>query len=87
MHMCIMLAEPALNSKGYDASVKGYYEAALHTARAHLPTLPLVMSFIPPNDFGVPAFIRRLQENGGGDLLIDHRESALPCPPTASLDS
>ena len=65
--------EPALNSAGYDEAVKAYYKAALQRAREHLPpSMPLVMSFIPPNDYAVPAFVNKLKEEGGGSLLIDH---------------
>jgi hypothetical protein len=59
----------------YDAPVKAFYRAALQAARAHLPSLPLVMSFIPPNDHDVPAFVNTLQAAGGGPIVIDHRET------------
>ena len=66
--------EPALNSKGYDAAVKVFYTAAAKAVSGVLPSLPLVMSFIPPNDVAVPAFVKELGAQLGGDtpLLIDH---------------
>ena len=64
--------EPALNTDGYDAAVKAYYRAAVERARAHLPQLPLYMSFIPPNDGAVPAFVGEVKAAGGGAIVIDH---------------
>ena len=65
--------EPALNSYGYNEAVRDYYRRALAAARASLPpSLPLVMSFIPPNDYAVPAFVRALAAGGGGTIWIDH---------------
>jgi len=64
--------EPALNTNGYDAAVKAYYTAAVAAARVHLPSLPLLMSFIPPNDYAVPGFVQDLGAAGGGTMLIDH---------------
>ena len=40
-------------------------------ARAHLPSLPLYLSFIPPNDEAVPAFVAGLVAAGAGRLVID----------------
>jgi len=64
--------EPALNSGGFDAMIKEFYTEALHAARENLPSLPLVLSFIPPNDYAVPAFLNSLMAGGGGQLLADH---------------
>ena len=65
--------EPALNSPGYDQAVKSYYRAAISEARASLPSpLPLLMSFIPPNDDGVPAFMEDMSNSYSAPLLIDH---------------
>ena len=65
--------EPALNSPGYDQAVKGFYRAALSEARAALPSpLPLIMSFIPPNDLNVPSFIEDISNSYSTPLLIDH---------------
>ncbi|EOD08062.1 hypothetical protein EMIHUDRAFT_446395 [Emiliania huxleyi CCMP1516] len=63
--------EPALNSDGHDDAVKAYYRAAVTAARAHLPSLPLYLSFIPPNDEAVPAFVAGLVAAGAGRLVID----------------
>ena len=67
--------EPALNTDGYDAAVKSYYELALNSAREILPDLPLVLSFIPPNDYDVPAFVSDMDERfrGAPPIIIDHR--------------
>ena len=54
--------EPALNTAGYNEAIRTYYAAAMAVARKSLPSLPLVMSFIPPNDEAVPAFVRALNE-------------------------
>ena len=67
--------EPALNTDGYDAAVKTYYRHALRRARASLPSLPLFLSFIPPNDLGVPAFVQSLlasEPSNQGPLIVDH---------------
>lgn len=65
--------EPALNSPGYDQAVKAYYRAAISEARASLPSpMPLLMSFIPPNDYDVPAFIEDMSNAYSSPLLIDH---------------
>jgi len=67
--------EPALNTDGYDAAVKTYYRRALRRARASLPSLPLFLSFIPPNDLGVPAFVQSLltsEPSNAGPLIVDH---------------
>ncbi len=63
--------EPALNSPGYDAAVKQFYRRAVSAARRRLPELPLLLSFIPPNDLAVPAFVRALAADAG-ELLVDH---------------
>ena len=84
--------EPALNTAGYDDSVKAYYRAALSEARASLPSpLPLVMSFIPPNDYAVPAFVEDISNSYSSPILIDHRAcrwsrgccATIPSLPTA----
>ena len=65
--------EPALNSPGHDAAVKDFYRVAVGAARASLQSLQLVLSFIPPNDAAVPAFVEALRAAGSGRLIIDHR--------------
>ena len=68
--------EPALNSPGFNAAVRAHYEAAIPVAREALPTTPLIMSFIPPNDYDVPGFVKQLEaradSDGAGPLIIDH---------------
>ena len=55
-----------------EAAVDAFYEAALAAARAHLPALPLALSFIPPTP-GVVAFLQRLtKKKDAAPVLVDH---------------
>jgi hypothetical protein len=64
--------EPALNTGGFNEAIQSYYTAAVSTARSALPaSTPLIMSFLYPNDWGVPTFIKGLVDGGAGKLLID----------------
>ena len=64
--------EPALNSPGYLAAVQHFYRRAIVATRAVLPTLPLVLNFIYPNDKGLDIFMNELQrEPWGGALVLD----------------
>lgn len=44
----------AMNTYGHDASVKKFFTESIAAARSSLPSLPLVTSFMPPNDQNVP---------------------------------
>ena len=63
--------EPALNSPGFNEAIQQYYAAAVPAARKHLPELPLILGFIYPNDWAIPAFLQRLESSGSGPLLLD----------------
>ena len=76
--------EPALGAdaglgappKEKEEAVNAFYERALPAARAHLPKLPLVLSFIPPTS-AVMDFLDKVDgrwygASGGGPLLADH---------------
>ena len=69
--------EPALGPPGiYEEHVNAWYERALPAARLHLPTLPIVLSFIPPTSL-VTDFLSKIAAspaslNGGAPLLADH---------------
>lgn len=62
--------EPALNSPGYMGAVKAFYRDALAAARKALPTLPLVLNFIYPNNVGIDLFMHELQA-WGAPLILD----------------
>jgi hypothetical protein len=68
--------EPALNTGGFNEAIQSYYSAAVSTARSALPaSTPLIMSFLYPNDWGVPTFIKGLVDGGAGKRT-PHRCSA-----------
>jgi len=63
--------EPALGPPGiYEESVNAWYLRAVPAARKYLPTLPLVLSFIPPTK-AVTDFIRE-ELSGQGEIIADH---------------
>jgi len=72
--------EPALGPPGiFDAEINRFYERALLAARAHLPTTPLLMSFMHPLptviDFlrASTATSARLADGAvGAEVLADH---------------
>ena len=66
--------EPALGPPGiYEGAVNEFYARALPRARKVLPTLPLVLSFIPPTA-DVTAFLQKAQKDEPAPeaLLADH---------------
>ena len=76
--VCFQLAnEPALGPSSPDIykAILGFYDAAIKAARKHMPTTPLVTSFMGPS----PAVTEYLKTQGdadkaagGGGLLGDH---------------
>ena len=67
--------EPALSPPGiYEEAVNAFYAQALPRARAHLPSLPLILSFIPPTA-AATGFLKdaiAAQPPRGRALLADH---------------
>lgn len=73
--------EPALGPPGiFDAEINRFYMRALRAARRHLPTLPLLMSFMHPLPTVIDFLAAAAAEGaalaggaaGGGTILADH---------------
>jgi len=59
-------------SKAKEDAVNAFYKGAIAAARPHLPTLPLILSFIPPSA-GVLSFLAGLGATpASGPHLVDH---------------
>jgi len=63
--------EPVLGAGDVlDSAVNAFYQRALDAARSHLPTLPLILSFMGPSS-GVLNFLKEASETKG-PVLADH---------------
>jgi hypothetical protein len=52
--------------------VRAFYDAALPRVREALPALPLLLSFIPPNDHGAAQYVAAARATAGaGELIAD----------------
>ena len=64
--------EPVLGAGDiYDGAVNAFYKRALSAARAHLPTMPLVLSFMGPSP-NVLSFLKNAGDTSTGPVLADH---------------
>jgi len=64
--------EPALNSPGFMSAVSAFYREAVGAARKVLPTLPLVLNFIWPNNYGVDRLLNDLQREAAPIIFDEH---------------
>ena len=58
-------------TKSKEDAVNGFYQAAIAAVRPHLPSLPLILSFIPPSA-GVMSFLQGPRLAASGPHLVDH---------------
>ena len=64
--------EPVLGAGDVlDSAVNAFYDRALLAARAHLPTMPLVLSFMGPSP-GVLNFLQKANLDAPGSVMVDH---------------
>ena len=58
-------------SKAKEDAVNAFYQGAIAAVRPHLPSLPLILSFIPPSP-GVMGFLQGASLASSGPHLVDH---------------
>ena len=58
-------------TKSKEDAVNGFYQAAIAAVRPHLPSMPLILSFIPPSA-GVMSFLQGPRLAASGPHLVDH---------------
>ena len=58
-------------TKSKEDAVNAFYQAAIAAVRPHLPSMPLILSFIPPSA-GVMSFLQGPRLAASGPHLVDH---------------